>query len=71
MPKITLENGTEYVGQWKNCKKEGKGVQVWPDTSRYEGDWKEDKANGNGKFLLKFKIFNLYCKISYISKKLY
>ena len=28
----------------------GKGVQIWPDGARYEGDWTDDKASGYGRF---------------------
>ena len=35
-----------YEGEWCNGVRDGYGVQVWPDSSRYEGEWKEDKANG-------------------------
>ncbi|PRP84639.1 hypothetical protein PROFUN_07889 [Planoprotostelium fungivorum] len=37
-----------YRGEWKDNKKEGKGIHVWPDQSRYEGEWKTDKRNGFG-----------------------
>ena len=30
--------------------KQGYGVQIWPDGSKYEGEWFENKAHGNGKF---------------------
>lgn len=33
-----------------NGLKNGHGVQIWPDGSRYEGDWNDDKANGSGTF---------------------
>jgi hypothetical protein len=29
--------------------REGKGSQLWPDGSLYEGDWKENSAWGLGK----------------------
>ena len=31
--------------------RDGKGVQIWPDGSRYEGSWKDDKANGYGRYI--------------------
>ena len=31
--------------------RDGYGVQTWPDSSRYEGEWVEDKANGKGKLI--------------------
>jgi hypothetical protein len=35
----------------ENCK-EGYGLQVWPDGSKYEGFWQKDMANGYGRFIL-------------------
>jgi hypothetical protein len=32
-------DGTIYIGQWKNGMKWGKGKQIWPDGSVYEGFW--------------------------------
>ncbi len=47
-----LDNGATYAGQ---CNKEGlrcgKGVQCWPDGSKYEGYWKNDLANGKGRLI--------------------
>ena len=31
--------------------REGKGIQVWPDGSLYEGWWKDNKANGKGRLI--------------------
>lgn len=44
----TLANGSVYTGERINGKKHGRGVQVWPDSSRYEGMWENDQANGMG-----------------------
>ena len=49
LPQIKLKNGAIYTGQWKNGMRDGKGILVWPDSSRYEGYWLEDKASGKGK----------------------
>jgi hypothetical protein len=38
----TLANGSVYTGERVNGKKHGRGVQVWPDSSRYEGMWEND-----------------------------
>ncbi len=53
-PYLKLENGTVYSGQWdpKSCNKEGHGVQIWQDGSKYEGQWVNGKANGKGRFIL-------------------
>lgn len=45
-----FENGAVYKGQWKNEKRHGFGVQIWPDGAKYEGYWKDHKASGQGKF---------------------
>jgi hypothetical protein len=37
-----------YTGEWKENKKEGPGVYVYPDGRKYEGEWKNDKMNGHG-----------------------
>ena len=31
--------------------RDGKGKQVWPDGSMYEGFWRHDKANGKGRLI--------------------
>lgn len=28
----------------------GKGVQLWKDGAKYEGEWRDNKANGRGTF---------------------
>ena len=33
----TLRNGATYTGQWLEGMRDGNGVQLWPDGSRYEG----------------------------------
>jgi hypothetical protein len=48
LPPQTLENGVIYTGEWMNGQKDGFGIQVWPDGTRYEGIWSKDKANGRG-----------------------
>jgi hypothetical protein len=35
-------------GEWKEDKKNGKGVFMWANGDRYEGEWKDDKPNGRG-----------------------
>lgn len=31
--------------------RQGKGVQVWSDGSKYEGWWRDNKANGKGRLI--------------------
>jgi len=37
-----------YTGEWKENKKEGPGIYVYPDGRKYDGEWKNDKMNGHG-----------------------
>jgi len=47
-----LDNGAIYIGQWsKDGLRHGKGIQTWPDGSKYEGYWKNDMANGKGRLI--------------------
>ena len=47
-----LDNDAVYVGQWnKNRQREGRGVQIWKDGSKYEGLWKGDQTNGQGRLI--------------------
>ena len=50
---IHLENGAIYNGQWalKANERDGFGIQVWSDGSKYIGYWKNDKANGFGRII--------------------
>ena len=47
-----LDNKAIYIGQWnKEGIRCGKGIQYWPDGSKYEGYWKNDMANGKGRLI--------------------
>ena len=50
----SLSEGQIYSGQWNENTntKEGYGLQVWPDGSKFEGFWFDDKAKGYGRFIL-------------------
>jgi len=40
----------EYVGQWKNNKREGEGIMMYNNGKDvYQGEWENDKKDGNGK----------------------
>jgi hypothetical protein len=43
---ITYSDGTIYMGEFKNNKKEGIGKYRWPDGTLYFGEWKNDNMNG-------------------------
>lgn len=49
-----LENGAQYTGEWLKDKpsvRSGRGTQVWPDGSMYEGYWKDSMAFGEGRLI--------------------
>jgi len=43
-------DGSRYVGDWKNSKREGDGTFVWPDGDRYVGKFMNDQMHGPGMF---------------------
>ena len=49
LEKLQLDQGITYEGELLFGKRNGKGIQNWPDGSLYEGEWKDDKACGIGK----------------------
>jgi hypothetical protein len=50
---LTLLNGDEYVGQWKDGQRHGKGLYVSTrDGFRYNGEWLTDKPDGQGTLTL-------------------
>ncbi|CAG9332185.1 unnamed protein product [Blepharisma stoltei] len=49
---VQLDNGAIYIGEWSDrWERHGKGIQVWPDGSKYEGYWMHDRANGKGRLI--------------------
>ena len=41
-------SGDRYEGEWKNDKREGKGIYYYKSGSRYEGEYKKNKKEGKG-----------------------
>ncbi len=39
-----------YVGDWKEDKQDGLGVETWPDGAKYEGEYIDGKKHGDGDF---------------------
>ena len=51
---MALSDGSNYEGDFKNNKREGKGKQIdEAEGSTYEGDWKDGMRNGQGKITFK------------------
>jgi len=42
------KSGSKFTGEWKNGKRDGKGIIVKKDGTIFEGEYKNDKANGKG-----------------------
>ena len=42
-PKIILQDGSEYTGEWVGSRLDGYGILISEDKSRYEGNWFNDK----------------------------
>jgi len=40
---LVYQNGNQYAGDFRNGKKEGNGVCIYPNGKRLNGLWKEDK----------------------------
>lgn len=54
-PITMLENGSKYEGEWLKTSgeevRDGRGVLIWLDGSRYEGYWRDNQANGRGRLI--------------------
>ena len=46
---VEFVDGSIYLGNWKDNKKDGKGTMTYDDGDVYEGDWKDDVKDGKGK----------------------
>ena len=47
---MTNKNGDTFEGEFKNNKKEGKGIMYFNEGEKYEGDWKNGIIDGKGIF---------------------
>jgi hypothetical protein len=46
----TWDDGSQYVGEYKNDKRHGQGTLTWIDGNKYEGEWQNDKRHGQGTY---------------------
>jgi len=48
-------NGNFYQGEWRDDKKDGRGVYSYNTTGeKYEGEWKTGERNGRGIYYFAF-----------------
>lgn len=50
--KMVYADGTTYIGEFTNKKRNGKGVYTYKDGSTYDGQWEDDKEHGYGKMVV-------------------
>ena len=50
---ISMEDNAIYYGyiDLETNERDGYGVMIWPDGSRYDGTWEHNLANGNGRLI--------------------
>jgi len=46
-------NGDVYEGEWRKCRRDGRGKMMFNNGDVYEGDWKEDVREGHGRLIYK------------------
>ena len=44
----TDDDGTKYVGEWKDDKSHGQGTETYAGGNQYVGEWKDGKYHGKG-----------------------
>jgi hypothetical protein len=44
------QTSSRYIGDWKDDRKEGFGVQHYKKGDKYEGMWANDKRHGQGTY---------------------
>jgi len=52
--------GGKYIGEWKNNKYHGKGKYIFANGDSWYGTYNEDRANGNGSYVLDEKNIENY-----------
>ncbi|MDA8820745.1 trypsin-like peptidase domain-containing protein [Planktomarina temperata] len=46
----TYDDGSKYVGEWKDDKQHGQGTYTWPGGDTYIGEHKDNKKHGQGTY---------------------
>jgi len=46
----TFEDGSSYVGVFKDGERNGQGTYNYSDGDKYEGEWKDGKYHGQGTY---------------------
>ena len=49
----TYEDGSSYVGVFKDGERNGQGTYTYSDGDKYEGEWKDGKYHGQGTYTFK------------------
>ena len=55
---MEYKNGNKYKGNWKNDKKEGKGIMNYFNNENYDGNWLNDKREGKGILINSKEIYD-------------
>lgn len=45
---LTLTDGRKYTGEWKNGKRNGQGITIFPNGEKYVGEYKDGERYGKG-----------------------
>ena len=57
---LTFDSGIKYEGEWdENNNTSGKGKQVWPNGTIYEGYWKDNETHFYGRVIHHYG--DVYC----------
>ncbi len=46
--KYEFSSGENYIGEWKNDKRNGQGTNIWANGKKYVGEWLNNKVHGYG-----------------------
>jgi len=47
---LSQSDGAQYVGEFRNNKKNGQGTITWPDGEKYVGEYRDNLRNGQGTY---------------------